>query len=101
MSRPISFNTEEECIHHYVGRYYEEYAKDPTIRFKPEDHIEMADGINEGYLKDMARNKKFDYEKYAGAFIECIDFLTKIYTNKGEKEASSDRKKQLLLKFSK
>ncbi len=99
MARPHKLETEEECIHHHVAIYYEEYAKDPDIRFKPDEHIALADSINVRYLKELARNKDFDYDSYSGAFIECIDFLTKIYSKKLEDAASSDRKKQLLSKL--
>jgi hypothetical protein len=99
MARPFEFETPEECIHHHVSIYYEEYAKDPDIRFKPEEHIALADSINVRYLKELSRNKDFDYDTYAGAFIECIDFLTKIYSKKQKQEDSLERKKKLLSKF--
>ena len=99
MARPFEFETPEDCIHHHVAIYYEEYAKNPDIRFKPEEHIALADSINVRYLKELSRNKGFDYDTYAGAFVECIDFLTKIYSKKLEDAASSDRKKQLLQKL--
>ena len=99
MARPFNLETEEECVHHHVAIYYEEYAKDPDIRFKPSEHIALADSINARYLKSLYRNLEFDYELYAGAFIECIDFLTKIYSKKLENAASSDRKKQFLNKL--
>lgn len=99
MARPFEFETEEDCIHHHVAIYYEEYAKDTDVRFKPEEHIALADSINVRYLKELSRNKNFDYDTYSGAFIECIDFLTKIYSKKLEQESNSDRKKQFLSKL--
>ena len=99
MSRPFKFETEEECIHHHVALYYEEYAKDPDIRFKPDEHIALSDKINKIYLVSLARHKKLNYDGYSGAFIECIDFLTKIYSKKLQNAASSNRKKQLLSKL--
>lgn len=96
MARPFKFDTPEDCIHHHVALYYEEYAKNPDIRFDLTRHIAMSDEVNKKYLKELSRNRDFDYDKYCDAFIDCINFLTKIYTKRSDGAVASDRKKQLL-----
>lgn len=92
--RPLILNNEEECIHWYIKKYYQELERNPGIRSDIDEHIRLIEQINEEYNKALKKNKDFNYELFEGRFIECIDFLTKVFTKKKEKELALAWKKE-------
>ncbi len=76
--RPPTLTKPEEAIHYAIGIYYQECSKKPEVRFDDKDHMNLIEEVNKRYLLELKRNKEFDYEKYEGRFMECMDFLTQI-----------------------
>lgn len=98
---PPKLNTEEEVIHYFIGKYYQSYDKNQDIRFNIDQHIEMIEGINETYQAYLKKKEQFDYEKYKGCFMECIDFLTKVISKKQSQIEQSEKKMKFLSKLKK
>lgn len=82
--RPPILHTEEETILWFIGIYYRRITEDPDIKFEEREHIKLIEEINQEYKASLKKNK-FNEELFEGRFIECIDFLTRIFTKKKEK----------------
>lgn len=83
--RPPIINTEEEAIIWYINLYYKRLGEEPDIRFEEKEHIKLIEGVDKEYKRALRKRENFNYELFEGRFIECIDFLTKVFTKKKEK----------------
>lgn len=92
--RPPILNIPEEAITFYTSIYYRECEKNAELRFDVNKHIDVISQINTEYQKSLRKNN-FNYNKYENCFIECIDFLTKVFTKKKDQEARAEAKKKL------
>lgn len=106
MKIPI-LNNEEDCITYHIGQYYEKVQEDPSIRLDEKKHEELIAHINERYLKALnyvppgSEKEPMDYERYKGAFLENIDFLTEVFTKKREQETFEAAQQELRKRFKK
>lgn len=88
--RPPKIEDEQDLLHYYIGRYYQELSNNP-VREDLEKHIELIESINAQYLTTLKKHEDFNYELWENRFKECIDFLTKVFTKKTEEEAQKQR----------
>lgn len=93
--RPHKIETGEDLIHHYIFLYYKSIDKDPGLRSNDEaHHIQYIYELNARYQYHLQKNPQIDQQKYEPAFIECIDFITKVFTKKREREEKERRNRE-------
>ena len=107
MSKIPILETEADTITYHIGLYYHEIEEKPEIRQNEKEHINLINHINERYLKALqyippgSDKKPMDYEGYKDAFIENIDFLTRVFTKQKEREAQQQKAKEFMAKTKK
>ncbi len=86
--------SEEEAITYYTAIYYEKLAEKPEVRHNPEDHIILIKEVDELYKRYLTL-KGMD-ESYLPLFLENIDFITKVFTKKREKEEREEKQREYI-----